>query len=262
MTLDSAKQAVRDYWDAEPCGTGTVSSTPGSKEFFDLMERHRYEVEPFIPPFADFQRWRGENVLEIGCGAGTDHLQFHRAGARVWAIDMSSQSVMLTRTRLKTYGFNPDRVLVGDAENLPFPSSSFDLIYSWGVLHHSPDTPRTLREVHRVLRPNGEIRLMFYHRLSLVSLQFYLKYGIFRARPFRSVDDIMAEHQESPGTKVYSCEEVRTMLRDFDAVTVNPVLTPYDLRSGRKPFLPKWAGRFVPDALGYFLLISGRKPPR
>jgi ubiquinone/menaquinone biosynthesis C-methylase UbiE len=175
---------------------------------------------------------------------------------------VSSQSVTLTRTRLKTYGFVSDRALVGDAENLPFPSSSFDLVYSWGVLHHSPDTPRTIREVHRVLRPNGEIRIMFYHRFSLVSLQFYLKYGLFRGRPFRSVDEIMAAHQESPGTKVYSCEEVRRMLRDFNAVTVNPVLTPYDLRSGRKPFLPKWAGRFVPDALGYFLLMSGRKPPR
>ncbi len=262
MTLDSAKQAVRDYWDAEPCGTGTVSIAPGSKAFFDAMERHRYLVEPFIQPFANFQRWRGKDVLEIGCGAGTDHLQFHRAGARASAIDVSTQSVTLTRTRLKTYGFVWDRVFVGDAENLPFPSSSCDLVYSWGVLHHSPDTPRTIREVHRVLRPNGEIRLMFYHRFSLVSLQFYLKYGIFRGRPFRSVDDIMAAHQESPGTKVYSCEEVRNMLRDFTALKVNPVLTPYDLRSGRKPFLPKWAGRFLPDALGYFLLVSGRKSPR
>lgn len=262
MTLETAKQAVRDYWDAEPCGTGTVSLPPGSREFFDAMERHRYQVEPFIQPFADFERWSGQRVLEIGCGAGTDHLQFHRAGADAWAVDMSSQSVALTRRRLATYGFAPHRVIVGDAESLPFPSGSFDGVYSWGVLHHSPDTRRTIREVHRVLRPGGEIRMMFYHRFSLVSLQFYLKYAVLRGRPFRSIDAIMSAHQESPGTKVYSRAEVRRMFSDFEGLRVNPVLTPYDLRSGRRPFLPKWAGRLLPDSLGYFLLIAGKKPSR
>lgn len=259
MTLESAKRAVRDYWDAEPCGTGTVDLAPGTREFFDAMERHRYDVEPFIPPFAQFERWNGRRMLEIGCGAGTDHLQFARAGAETWAVDMSGQSAALTRQRLRTYGFRDDRVFVSDAENLPFHGNVFDLVYSWGVLHHSPDTPRTIREVHRVLRPGGELRLMFYHRLSLVSLQFYLKFGLFRGRPFRSIDEIMAAHQESPGTKVYSCREAREMFSSFEGVDVRPVLTPYDLRSGRRPFLPKWAGRVLPDGLGYFLLIRGRK---
>ncbi|HKY22400.1 MAG TPA: class I SAM-dependent methyltransferase [Vicinamibacterales bacterium] len=258
--LDSTKQSVRDYWDAEPCGTGTVPIAPGSREFFDAMERHRYTVEPFIRPFANFQHWAGKTMLEIGCGAGTDHLQFARAGARACAVDVSSQSVALTRRRLAAYGFGAERVLVGDAEHLPFSSSSFDLVYSWGVLHHSPDTPRTVREVYRVLRPGGDVRIMLYHRFSLVSLQFYLKYGLFRGQPFRSINAIMAAHQESPGTKVYSCAEVRQMFGGFEAVTVSPVLTPYDLRSGRKPFLPKWAGHFLPNGLGYFLLMSGRKP--
>lgn len=95
-----------------------------------------------------------------------------------------------------------------------------------------------------------------------MSLQFYLKYGLFRGRPFRSVDEIMAAQQESPGTEVYSCAEVREIFADFEDLTVKPVLTPYDLRSGRRPFLPKWAGRFLPDSLGYFLLIAGRKAAR
>ena len=260
--LDSAKQSVRDYWDSEPCGTGTVPMTPGSREFFDAMEQHRYRAEPFIPPFAHFQQWAGKRALEVGCGAGTDLLQFVRAGAQAWAVDMSSRSVALARGRLHTYGFAADRVLVGDAENLPFPAGSFDLVYSWGVLHHSPDTPRTIREVHRVLRPGGEIRIMFYHRFSLVSLQFYLKYALFRGRPFRSIDEIMAAHQESPGTKVYSVAEVRRIFDEFEDVGVKPVLTTYDLRSGRRPFLPQWAARFLPDSLGYFLLITGRKSAR
>lgn len=259
MSLQPEKQVVRDYWDAEPCGTGTVDMKPGSREFFDAIEAHRYAVEPFIPPFAQFERWEGKRMLEIGCGAGTDHLQFARAGADAWAIDMSGRSAGLTRQRLRTFGLRDDRVLIGDAENLPFPSDTFDLVYSWGVLHHSPDTPRTVREVHRVLRPGGEIRIMFYHRFSLVSLQFYLKFGLLRGRPFRSIDEIMAAHQESPGTKVYSYTEVRRMFAAFSDVTVRAVLTPYDLRSGRRPFLPKWAGRFLPDGLGYFLLITGRK---
>jgi ubiquinone/menaquinone biosynthesis C-methylase UbiE len=259
MTVDRAKQAVRDYWDAEPCGTGTVALAPGSREFFDAMEQHRYTVEPFIHPFAQFERWRGRRMLEVGCGAGTDHLQFHRAGAEAWAVDMSAQSAALTRKRLGIYGFRDDRVMISDAEQLPFPADSFDLVYSWGVLHHSPDTPQTVREVHRVLKPGGEARVMFYHRASLVSLQFYLKFGLFRGRPFRSIDEIMAAHQESPGTKVYSVAEAARMFSAFTDVTVKPVLTPYDLRSGRRPFLPRWTGRILPDALGYFLLIRGRK---
>lgn len=257
---DAAKQAVRRYWDAEPCGTGTVALPPGSREFFDAMERHRYSMEPFIPTFAQFDRWAGKRTLEVGCGAGTDLLQFVRGRAEAWAVDMSSASAALARRRLRTYGFRDDRITISDAENLPFPSDTFDLVYSWGVLHHSPDTPRTIREVCRVVRNGGEVRIMLYHRFSLVSLQFYLKYGLFRGQPFRSVDEIMAAHQESPGTKVYSCAEIRALFAAFEDVHVKPVLTPYDLKSGRRPFLPGWAGRILPDALGYFVLITGRKP--
>lgn len=257
---NAVKQAVRTFWDQAPCGTTTVTASPGSREFFDRLEQHRYETEPFIASFARFAEWRDKTTLEVGCGAGTDLLQFARAGANAWAVDMSSRSVGLARHHLRTYGFGDDRVLVADAEHLPFPPGAFDLAYSWGVLHHSPDTERTIGEVYRVLKPGGEICIMLYHRFSLVSLQFYLRYGLFSGRPFRGIDDIMASHQESPGTKVYSREEVRRMFAAFGEVTITPVLTPYDLRSGRRPFLPTWSRPFLPAALGYFLVITGRKP--
>lgn len=254
------KRAVRDFWDASPCGTLGVSPQEGSAEFFQEIERRRYAQEPFIFQTAEFARWKGNRVLEIGCGTGTDLLQFLRAGADAWGLDMSSRSVGLAGKRLDLSGFDAGRVLVGDAENLPFPSGRFDLVYSWGVLHHTPDTTKAVMEVYRALRPGGEICIMLYHRWSLVALQFYLRFGLLRGRPFRRLDEIMATHQESPGTKVYSCSEVKSMFSGFQNIRVSPVVTPYDLRWWSSRPVPGWMLRLTPRSLGYFLVIQGRKP--
>ena len=253
------KGAVRDFWDASPCGTLGVSPQEGSVEFFTEIERRRYALEPFIFRYADFGRWKGKRVLEIGCGTGTDLLQFLRAGADAWGLDMSRRSVRLAGKRLGLSGLDGGRVLVGDAEDLPLPSGRFDLVYSWGVLHHTPDTARAVAEVHRVLRPGGEICIMLYHRWSLVALQFYLRFGLLRGRPLRGLDEIMAAHQESPGTRVYTRTQVVDLFARFQDLRICPVLTPYDLQCGRNLVLPASVRRFIPDRLGFFLVARGRK---
>lgn len=227
--------------------------------FLQDIERRRYELEPFIAQYADFDRWKGKRTLEVGCGTGTDLLQFLRAGANAQAIDLSSQSVALAKERLRFAGFESSRVALSDAENLPFQGNHFDLVYSWGVLHHTPDTVRAVNEVHRVLRPGGEICIMLYHRWSLLSLKFYLRFGLLRAQPFRSIDEIMAAHQESPGTKVYSKAQLKELFAQFQHVQVQPILTPYDFQYGRDRFLPNWVSRFMPRSLGYFVVVQGRK---
>jgi len=257
--IGHGKRAVQEFWNASPCGTAGVSRTEDAREFFEEIEKRRYELEPFIFEYAEFARWKGKRILEVGCGTGTDLLQFLRAGADARGIDMSSRSVALARKRLSLSGFNDGRVLLGDAENLPFPSNSFDLVYSWGVLHHTPDTAKAIAEVHRVMRPGGEIRIMLYHKWSLLSLQFYIRFGLLRARPFRSLDDIMATHQESPGTKVYTLVQLKDLFARFQNLNIQPILTPYDLQFGRRRFLPTWIQRFIPNALGYFLVVRGQK---
>lgn len=137
----------------------------GTRAFFDAVEEHRYRTEGHIKTVVDFPRWKDRQVLEIGCGLGTDGLQFARAGADYLGVDLTETAVKTTESRLRMYGV-PGRTQQADAENLPFADNSFDLVYSHGVLHHTPDTPQTIREVYRVLRPEGTAMIMLYHRNS------------------------------------------------------------------------------------------------
>ena len=119
-----------------------------------------------MPRVMGFGKFRGARLLEIGCGMGTDLLQFARGGARCTGVDLTPRSVEITRHRFRLYGMD-GAFMIADGERLPFASESFDVVYSNGVLHHTPDTAGAIREVHRVLRPGGVARVMLYHRNSL-----------------------------------------------------------------------------------------------
>src|SRR5215212_11236886 len=155
------KDAVRAHWQNQPCGTRDLPAED-RRRFFAELERERYSWEPYLKGFARFERGKGKRLLEIGVGAGTDFINWVRAGAVATGVDLTEQGVGLTRERLELEGRHAE-VRIGDAENLPFPDNTFDIVYSWGVLHHSPDTPRAVREVHRVLRPGATAVVMVYH---------------------------------------------------------------------------------------------------
>ena len=125
-------------------------------------------LEPYLPGFARFEDGRGRDVLEIGVGMGADHLEWARARPRsLVGCDLTPHAIELTRARLALHELR-SRLLVTNAERLPFRDASFDLVYSWGVIHHSPDTAAAVREIHRVLRPGGRARVMIYKRRSLL----------------------------------------------------------------------------------------------
>ena len=226
---ETLKERVRRHWEAEPCGSTLTTSEPGSPAFFAELEGTRYELEPFIPSFAGFAESGGKRVLEIGVGAGTDFVRFARAGAIASGIDLTSAGVELVRRRLDLEGLSAE-VQVADAEALPFADETFDLVYSWGVLHHTPDTERALGEVRRVLRPGGEARIMLYSRRSWVALGVWLRYGLMKGRPWRTFADLLAEHMESPGTKAYIQRELDRLLQPFSDVRYMRFVTPYDRR--------------------------------
>ena len=142
--------AVRDYWNRRPCNVRHSRKTLGSRDYFDEVEARRYFVEPHIPVFADFSRWNGKRVLEIGCGIGTDTIRFARAGARVTAVDVSDESIELARHRANVYGLE-DRIQFhcADAEHLSdaIPAEPYDLVYSFGVIHHTPHPERAIRQI-------------------------------------------------------------------------------------------------------------------
>src|SRR5882724_9005206 len=159
------KERVRAFWQANPCGVKFADAAPGTRHFYELVEAHRYTKEWHIPSAADFSNARGLKVLEIGCGLGTDGAQFAEAGADYTGVDLTEAAVELARKRFELFNL-PGTFQTADAESLDFVDESFDLVYSHGVLHHTPDTEKAIREIHRVLRPGGRAVVMLYHRGS------------------------------------------------------------------------------------------------
>lgn len=162
---EQLKTRVHDFWQANPCGVKFVEEKIGTREFFNAVERHRYQTERHIPGVVNFPRWRDSEVLEVGCGLGTDAINFARRGARYTGVDLTEASIELVRRRFELEGLTAN-LRVADAERLPFDDDSFDLVYSHGVLHHTPDTQRAIDEVHRVLKPGGAAMVMLYHKNS------------------------------------------------------------------------------------------------
>jgi ubiquinone/menaquinone biosynthesis C-methylase UbiE len=249
---EELKREVRRYWEAEPCGTTAASAPEGTEEYYSQIERRRYELEPFIHRFAQFESTAGQNVLEIGVGAGTDHVQFARAGAELHGIDLTEHGVELVRRRLALEDLSSD-LRVADAESLPFASDAFDVVYSWGVLHHTPDTARAIAEAVRVTRPGGRICIMVYSRHSWVSYGLWLRRGPLSGRPLRSLTDVLHHHMESIGTKGFTPRELRAMLAGIEDPKIEKVATPYDRAYASLLAAP--TGHW----LGFFQVARGHK---
>ena len=243
------KQLVERFWDARPCGDGLAGAARGTREYFEQVEGEKLRREPYVPGFAEFERWRGRDVLEVGCGIGTDTVRFARAGARVVGIDLTQAAVELANAWLEQEGL-AGRALQADAELLPFEDASFDLVYSWGVLHHTPDTARAISEVRRVLRREGEARIMLYNRRSLFATGVWAYRSATRLQPL-SVAGALATGLESPGTKAFTRAEVAALFREFGSVEIRTIATSYDARLAG-PF-----ARLV-SPLGWNLLITAR----
>lgn len=268
--MDDLKKDVHDFWNEASCGEKLLLD--GSDKSGYLAQMHkRYELEPFIESFARFDRARDLDVLEIGVGLGADHQRYAQSGARMTGIDLTARAVEHTRKRLDLFGLNSD-LQVADAESLPFSDESFDVLYSWGVLHHSPNTERAIDEVWRVLRYGGAAKVMIYHKRSLIGYMLWLRYGLLVGKPWRSLSEIYANYLESLGTKAYSLDEARTMFGKFSDVQISTVLTHGDLlESGAgqrhrgwllsiaKRIWPRWLFRSLLPGHGLFMLIHAKK---
>jgi len=242
-------ERVKSYWERRPCGM-VDDLELGSEAYFRRIEEHRYTTERMIRDVAELERWSGMSSLEVGVGQGTDLVQFARAGAQAAGVDLTEAGIALARQRLAQERLDGD-LRVADAVELPFADSSFDLVYSWGVLHHMPDPGLALEEIHRVLKPGGEIRLMLYSRHSWVALMLWLRHGAFRGKSAR---EVIASHMESPGTKAYTTQEIVDMLGDWQTVQITRWVTAYD-RKVAGPLADRFAPRF-----GWFTGVKARKP--
>lgn len=266
------KDAVRDFWEANACGEAAYAKGDTLRAQLDTQAATRYRLEPYIRDFARFPEGRGKDVLEIGVGMGADHLEWAKSGPRsLEGVDITQKAVDYTRERLIAFGYEP-HVKVADAEALPFPDRSFDVVYSWGVLHHTPDTRAAFQEVARVLRPGGVVRAMIYQSHSLVGYMLWVRYGLMQRRPLRPLSDIYAHHLESPGTKAYTREEAQRLLDGFTDVRTSVQLSFGDLLEGAvgqrhrgvmlsvaKKLYPRRVVRSLLSQHGLYLLIEGRR---
>jgi len=247
---------VKSYWEQEACGTQEKvvgKFEKFSREWFGKVENHRYQVEPFIHSVAQFTLYHNKNILEVGVGAGTDHLQWARAGAICHGVDLTDEAIETTQRRLETYGFHSNLKRI-NAEILPFEDNFFDVIYSWGVIHHAEHPDQIIKEIYRVLKPNGVFIGMMYGRCSIKALRLWLSHALFKGKPWRSLGDVIWHHMESVGTKAYTANETRILFSQFQKVHIDKLITKSDTSK-----LPDWLAKLIPNLLGWYTIIKAYK---
>lgn len=162
LVVQPTTSDVREYWNRRPCNIRHSPKDFGSREYFDEVEQRKYFVEPHIPGFAQFERWKGKRVLEIGCGIGTDATNFARAGADYTGVELSDKSLEIAKQRFDVFGLKGNFVACNAEELSSHVQGPFDLVYSFGVIHHTPDQRAVVEQIRRVIDSNGEFRMMLY----------------------------------------------------------------------------------------------------
>lgn len=201
MTHQNLEDKIKRYWNSQPCNIKHGQSEIGTPEFFREVSERRYRVEPHIAEFAGFHLWAGKRVLEIGCGIGSDAEEFAKAGAEYVGIDLSEQSVILSRNRFNVLGLEGE-FCIKDASKSFADLGMFDLVYSYGVIHHFPGIETIIENVKEVLVPGGEFRFMVYAKNSW-------KYAMIQ----KGLDQFEAQ-AGCPYAQAYSKDEIHHLLKD------------------------------------------------
>ncbi len=201
---------VREYWNARPCNIRHSNSELGSEQYFNEVEERKYFVEPHIPRFAEFKKWKDKKVLEIGCGIGTDAVNFARAGAQYTAIELSQKSLDIAQKRFEVFGLD-GRFYLGNAEDLLsiIPIEEYDLIYSFGVIHHTPNPKNIIDSVKRYMHSDSEFRLMMYAKNSWKNIMIEGGY------------DQPEAQSGCPVAYTYTQDELRLLLDDFEILDIH-----------------------------------------
>ena len=253
MSTSELNTQVRGFWEQAPCGTTAdiVGELPKhTREWFEHVEEYRYSTEPMIHSVAQFTRHHGKKILEVGVGAGSDHLQFARAGAVCHGVDLTDARIETTRLRLQMYGFNSNLQRIDAEGGLPFPDESFDLVYSWGVIHHSENPEKILAEIRRVLKPSGQFVGMMYGRYSPTVVKLWFRTALLKGKPWRTFKDVLWHHMESIGTKAYTVSEFRRMFSPFSQFSAEPMICIHDTRR-----LPRFITQFFPNRWGWVVAL-------
>ena len=246
---------ITAYWDEHIHDLAITTHPVGSSGFFQQLDDYRYDKLNYLPRLVDFSSYKGKTLLEVGCGAGIDLVRFVRAGAIVTGIDLSTTAIDLARNNIEQNGLSADlRVMNG--ESMQFSDNSFDVVYAHGVLQYTADIQKMMAEIHRVVKPGGEVILMVYNRNSWLNLM-------------RNVTKVPLEHEDAPVLNKYSIGELKQFLNHFKSHKIIPERFPVKtkLHSGWKArlFNDVFVGTFnmMPKALvrplGWHLMAFATK---
>jgi SAM-dependent methyltransferase len=197
---------IKEYWDKRPCNIKHSQKEVGSKEYFNEVTKRKYFVEPHILDFADFKNWKNKSVLEVGCGIGTAAHSFIENGANYKGLDISTKSLELAKKRFEV--FNLEGSLVNANIETYKDDEKYDLIYSFGVLHHTPDTQKAVDNIYSLLKPGGTFKLMLYAKNSL---------------KYCKIKDGLDQYEAQSGVpiaNVYTHDEINSLLNNFKDINI------------------------------------------
>lgn len=246
-------ERVIEYWNKQPCNIRHSDKELGTLEYFEEVSKRKYFVESHIPKFANFESYKDKRVLEIGCGIGTAAISFLQAGCIYKGIDISDRSIEIAKQRLMLYGYDPKIVSVANIEEYK-DNEQYDLVYSFGVLHHTLNIDKAISNVKNLLKPGGTFKLMLYAKNSW-------KY-------FKILDSLDQYEAQSgvPIAGVYTNDEVRQLLKDFQNIEiVQDHIFPYKIKEYKEyvyekedyfKCMPDELFRCLEKNLGFHLCIT------
>lgn len=263
-------EKVRTFWDERPCNIRHSTKPLYSREYFDEVEKRKYFVEPHIPNFAQFDIWKGKKVLEIGCGIGTDSVNFARAGADLTVVEFSDKSLDICKKRFRLYSLTA-KFYFGNAEELSsfLPPEKYDLIYSFGVIHHTPHPEKVFTEIKKFCNQNTEVKVMLYSKWSWKVLWIVITYG---KGMFWKMNELVRVHSEAqtgcPVTYIYSFNGICCLMKDFQVVNkYKDHIFPYVIKKYVKyeyervwyfRWIPKPLFRYLERALGWHFCVTAK----
>jgi UDPglucose 6-dehydrogenase len=214
---------VYNFWNERPCNIRHSNKEIGTKEYFEEVSKRKYIVEPHIINFANFKEYNGKDVLEVGCGIGTAAQSFIENGANYTGIDLSDRSIEIAKQRLNIFNLNGTLFQANIEELNNIENKEFDLIYSFGVLHHTPNIEIAMRNIFKMLKVGGEFKLMLYAKNSLKN--FEIQDGLDQYEAQNGV----------PIANVYTNDEIHSILKDFKNISIKQThIFPYKIEEYKK----------------------------
>jgi SAM-dependent methyltransferase len=208
---------IQRYWNHRIHDLEMTREPVGTKAFFDDLDEYRFDKLRYLPRLVDFSGFRGQRLLEVGCGIGTDLVRFASGGARVTGVDLSQTAIDLAEQNLALHDTCAEELRVANAEALPYADSTFDVVYGHGVIQYTDDPARLVRECARVLRPGGTGIFMVYNRVSWLNA-------------LSKVMKVPLEHEDAPVLRKFSIPEFRQLLAPFTDARIVPERFPVKSR--------------------------------